>query len=252
MSDFHEAISSLAAELPRTELAHMIRIVRTLDRLSRTESYRRFIAAGLPEAARFNPGHDSVMMGYDFHLTREGVKLIEVNTNAGGGLLSYLAHVPDSILAAIDLPGRLKAQLLRSFAAEKGGFNGTEPTQPRHIAIVDEFPAGQFLYPEMKAFAELFRNWGSDATIADPSELDAGSQGVSYKGRQIDLIYNRHCDFYLESAALSGIRAAYTAGTVCLTPNPFTYGLLADKRRMVLWNDADLLCRLGLEKRECR
>lgn len=252
MPDFHEAISSLTAELPRTELAHMIRTVRALDRLSRSKAYRRFIASALPETARFNPGHDSVMMGYDFHLTTEGIKLIEVNTNAGGGLLSFLAHVPHSILAHLDLPHRLETQLLRSFADENGSFRGTGPAQPGHIAIIDEFPEEQFLYPEMKAFAELFRNWGSEVVIADPSELEAGPQGVNHNSRPIDLIYNRHCDFYLEGEAMSGIRAAYLAGAVCLTPNPFTYGLLADKRRMVLWSDADLLNRLGPDEKECQ
>lgn len=51
------------------------------------------------------------------------------------------------------------------------------------------------------------------------------------------MVYNRHCDFYLESDAMAGLRSAYLAGKVCLTPNPHMYGLLADKRRLVLWTD---------------
>jgi len=250
MSEFREAVSPLIATLPRRELAHMIRLVRTLYHLGRLESYRQLIAPELPATARFNPGHDSVMMGYDFHLTEDGARLIEVNTNAGGSLLSYLAHVPESALAALDLPHRLKAQLLRSFAAEMGSFGGTAPERPGRIAIVDETPNRQFLYPEMEVFSELFRQWGSEAVIADPSELEAGAAGVSCRGERIDLIYNRHCDFYLESEPMAGIRAAYLSGSVCLTPNPFTYGLLADKRRMVLWSDADQLARLGLGEAE--
>ncbi|NIQ97954.1 MAG: hypothetical protein GWO11_05380, partial [Desulfuromonadales bacterium] len=173
------AVSALTAELPRAELARMIRLVRTLHRLSRLESYRQFLMPQLPACARFNPGHDSVMMGYDFHLTPGGARLIEVNTNAGGGLLSFLANMPGSALASLDLPHRLKAQLLRSFAAEMGGFSGTSAARPRRIAIIDETPEDQFLFPEMESFAQLFRQWGSDALIADPSELAASAQGVS-------------------------------------------------------------------------
>lgn len=250
MSEFREAVSPLTATLPRTELAHMIRLVRTLYRIGRQDAYRECVTSQLPEAARFNPGHDSVMMGYDFHLTADGAKLIEVNTNAGGTLLSYLAHVPASALASLDLPHRLKAQLLRSFAAEMGGFQGGELTRPRHIAIVDEAPEQQFLYPEMTAFAELFRQWGSRAVIADPAQLTAGPDGVACNGERVDLIYNRHCDFYLESAPMAGIRAAYLAGSVCLTPNPYIYGLLADKRRMTLWTDPQALQGLGIAARD--
>ena len=38
----------------------------------------------LPKIACIDPGHDALMMGYDFHWTEQGPKLIEVNTNAGG------------------------------------------------------------------------------------------------------------------------------------------------------------------------
>ena len=79
--------------------------------------------------------------------------------------------------------------------------------------------------------------------------LAAAASGVHHEERPIDLIYNRHCDFYLERPEMAGIRAAYQAGTVCLTPNPFVYGLLADKRRMVLWSDRDVLTGLGLAPR---
>lgn len=250
MTDPREAVSPLTATLPRSELARMIRLVRTLFSLSRLPAYRQLVLPQLPETARFDPGHDSVMMGYDFHLTEGRAKLIEVNTNAGGALLSYLAHFPQAALAAEDLPHRLKAQLLRSFADEIGGYSGGRLKRPRHIAIVDEQPQEQFLYPEMSAFAELFGQWGSEASIADPSQLQAGPDGVRIDGETVDLLYNRHCDFYLESEAMTGIRAAYLAGTVCLTPNPFSYGLLADKRRMALWSDPQRLKELGLASRD--
>jgi len=69
---------------------------------------------------------------------------------------------------------------------------------------------------------------------------------VFLAGERVDLVYNRHCDFYLDTPELAGVKAAYLAGAVCLTPNPFAYALLADKRRLVLWRDASLLAASGL------
>ncbi len=247
MPQYQNAISTTAASLPRPALAEMIRLVRTLDRLSRLPAYRLLVAPQVPEGARYNPGHDAVMMGYDFHLAPQGPRLIEVNTNAGGGLLAYLAHVPGTPLARAELPVRLKRQLLASFAAEMRSFSGGRRERPRGIAIIDENPQDQFLFAEMQAFAELFqREWGISAVICDPAGLAADETGVFADGHPIDLIYNRHCDFYLEGGEMAGIGAAYRAGAVCLTPNPFVYGLLADKRRMALWSAREALAPLGL------
>jgi hypothetical protein len=247
MSHFRDAISPTEVALPRQDLSRMIHLVRALDRLSRLPAYRLLVEPQLPETARFNPGHDAVMMGYDFHLGPEGPRLIEVNTNAGGGLLAFLAATPETPLARAVLPRRLKDQLLASFTAEMTAFDGR--ARPHGIAILDEHPEDQYLYREMQAFAELFeKEWQVPTVIRDPTGLSADARGVSCEGRTIDLIYNRHCDFYLERAEMAGIRAAYRAGRVCLTPNPFVYGLLADKRRLTLWSDPTILAGLDLPR----
>ncbi len=224
----------------------MIRVVRELHALSALPAYRNLLMRAVPEIARFDPGHNAVMMGYDFHLTPEGPKLIEVNTNAGGGILAYLSHVPDADIASDRLPQRLEASLLDSFSEEMLRFSGGKTQRPRTIAIIDEKPEEQFLHSEMQAFARLFDQWGCETRIVDPQGLEGGAQGVFVNGCKIDLIYNRHCDFYLESAGMQGLKTAYLARKVCLTPNPFTYALLADKRRMILWSDPEALAGIGL------
>jgi hypothetical protein len=118
------------------------------------------------------------------------------------------------------------------------------------VAILDETPGRQFLYPEMQAFAELFQAAGAAAAVTAPDTLAASAAGVFLAGQRVDLVYNRHCDFYLETPPLAGLRAAYLAGSVCLTPNPFAYALLADKRRLLLWRDAALLAACGLTAAE--
>jgi hypothetical protein len=250
MSSLQENLSSALVELPVVALRRMLKLVRLLDRLSHHPEYRDLVYPQLPEAARFDPGHDAVMMCYDFHLAGDMPRLIEVNTNAGGGLLAYLVHEPSLPIAPTSLKASLKRRLLQTFADEIQQFSGGRKNQPERIVIVDDNPTQQYLYLEMCAFAELFEEWGVPASIVEPGQLEASAKGVSVDGCPVDFIYNRHCDFYLESERMSGLRAAYLAGQVCLSPNPHAYGLLADKRRMILWTDQDRRAAFSLSTAE--
>lgn len=252
MALYRETVVTCPAHLPRPALLQMLRLVRLLHRLSRLPAYQEAVLPLVPPAARHDPRHAGVMMGYDFHLDESGQPwLIEVNTNAGGALLAYLAHHPSAAMARERLPERLRERFLATFAAEMRLFSAGRTAHPDHLAIVDERPADQFLFQEMETFADLFRQaWGGRVTIVDPQQLQAGAEGVVADGERVDLVYNRHCDFYLESPAMAGLRAAWLNGQVCLTPNPFIYGLLADKRRMVLWSDGGAMERLGLKEKE--
>ena len=246
MSPYRQVISPSTVLLPRAALLEMVRVLRTLFRLGGLPAYRELVRPLVPQAARFDPGHDGIMMGYDFHLTDQGPRLIEVNTNAGGGLLAYQAQSGRSGFSRSGRD-RFRENFLASFYEELSHHGGR--SRLARIAIIDEAPEEQFLYQEMLAYAELLRAEDLDAAVVEPGELQADAEGVRLKGEPVDLIYNRHCDFYLESEAMAGIRAAYLAGKVCLTPNPFVYGLLADKRRMILWSDPQALAALGLSPR---
>ncbi|APG28545.1 hypothetical protein A7E78_12250 [Syntrophotalea acetylenivorans] len=245
MTPYQQVISSTTVELPRPALREMVRLMRALYALGHLPAYRERVLPQLPSVARFDPGHDAVMMGYDFHLTEEGPRLIEVNTNAGGGLLAYQAQYGFKGEGSTDLD-RLQRGFLVSFGEElaRHGRSGL-----KRVAIIDETPSEQFLYHEMLTYADLLQQQGIDAQVVDPSALQADENGVLLQGQTVDLVYNRHCDFYLDSEAMSGLRAAYLAQKVCLTPNPFVYGLLADKRRMILWSDPAFLAELGLSDR---
>jgi len=240
-----EGVSHAMVNLFRRDLSAMIGVVRTLFRLGENAAYRERIHGDLADTARFDPGHDAVMMGYDFHLTPEGPVLIEVNTNAGG--LLHACRARGGVGVSEGFPPPLARKLLATFASEMRTFRRRRKAKPSLVAIVDEEPQNQFLFPEMEAFSRLFESWGARAVIVDPQRLDAGSEGVFFEGERVDLVYNRHCDFYLASPAMAGMKAAYLARQVCLTPNPFVYGLLGDKRRMVLWSDPQALTGLGLD-----
>ncbi len=242
-------ISKLPALLPRKDLWQMMRLVRLLFRLSQQPEYRQQVLPDLPASARFNPGHAALMMGYDFHLTAEGPRLIEVNTNAGGGYIAWLSEAQTHQDHPIQLSQRLENRLLASFRQEWADFSSNS-SNLQSLLILDEDPQEQPLYPEMHACRDWLRQQRFWVEIAAPEELCISAEGVWLGERKIDLIYNRHCDFFLEQLNMAELQKAYLARTVCLSPNPFAYGLLADKRRMILWSAEEALLDFNLTAAE--
>jgi hypothetical protein len=229
--------SQCTVRLPAGQLKTMIKLVGALYKIHKMPAYLKYITPQMPSSAQFDPNHDSVMMGYDFHLTPQGPRLIEVNTNAGGMMLAWQSEIKPRGVTA----------LLNSFAMEMNLFSNGKTTKPKRIVIIDREPDKQYLYPEMQQFAVLFRSRGIAADVVDPEQLQADANGVFLNGEKVDLIYNRACDFYLEADYMAGIKAAYLNKTVCLTPNPRAYGLLADKRRLLLFSNEEKLNALGVE-----
>lgn len=170
-----------------------------------------------------------VFMGYDFHVTEQGPRLIEINTNAGGGLLAALQTGQEDI----------QAEYVAMFRAEAGGTLKT-------LAIVDENPSGQFLYPEFLAFSRLFAEHGIDTVICDPADLLLCHGGLWFEDRKIDLVYNRLTDFSLADQKLIALREGWQRG-VRVTPNPLNYARHADKRNLILLTDDDLLAQWGVD-----
>jgi hypothetical protein len=110
---------------------------------------------------------------------------------------------------------------------------------------MDDKPEQQFFFPEMQEFAKIFiEKCGIPTDIIAPEELENNNDKLFFNGNQIDMIYNRHCDFYLDT--MPKIKSVYLANNVCLTPNPRNYGLLADKQRMIIWSNLENLLELGL------
>jgi hypothetical protein len=246
MTDLQQLpISKLTARLPRKDLRQMLRLVRLLFRLSQNDHYRKLVLPQLPLAGQFDPGHASLMMGYDFHLSDAGPRLIEVNTNAGGGYIAWLSEARAQGHDPILLSPGMQKRLYGSFLQEWRDFSAGS-SELQRVVIVDDNPREQPLYPEMVACRDWLRERGLAADIASPGDLVADPSGVMFDGGRVDLVYNRHCDFYLEEDVMASLREAYLAGSVCLSPNPFAYGLLADKRRMISWSDDNTLEQLGV------
>ena len=116
----------------------------------------------------------------------------------------------------------------------------------RSIAIVDENPEAQYLYPEFLLFQRLFQRHGLQAVIAGPTDFTLRGRVLWHGNVAIDLVYNRLTDFSLAEPASATLREAYLANAMVLTPHPQAHALYADKRNLALLSNATQLQALGV------
>ena len=118
--------------------------------------------------------------------------------------------------------------------------------RPRTIAIVDDAPEQQHLYPEFRLAKALLDAHGLDTVIADPAAFRIEDGQLTLGGQPIDLVYNRLVDFALADAGHAVLRTAYESGATVVSPNPHIHALLADKRNLALLSDVVQLRHWGL------
>lgn len=234
------------------ELEAMTGVVRMIEAAARLPAYQEAALAWATGIARFDPGPRGALMGYDFHLGASGPKLIEVNTNAGGAFLNALLARAQRACCP-EVGDALRLPLLAGFDSALTGMFRAEWTRQRRddtlrrIAIVDDDPQGQYLFPEFLLARETFRRQGIDAVIADASTLRYGDGRLWADGGPIDLVYNRLVDFALDRPEHAALKAAYLDSAVVVTPNPRNHALLADKRNLTLLSDRARLVSFGLD-----
>jgi len=225
--------------------------VTAIERVAALPGYQTQALSRADASALHDFGPMGACMGYDFHLSSQGPQLIEINTNAGGLLLNVaLARAQEACCDEMDwaFPSRqrrdtLKKTIFDMFASEWQLQCGSAPW--RSVAIVDDGPLDQYLAPEFELFRQLFAHNGVQAVIADPSELVWQNGRLLHRGMQVDMVYNRLTDFYLTEPAHLGLRQAYEADAVVLTPHPRAHALLADKRNLIALSHDELLLAWG-------
>jgi hypothetical protein len=256
----HERCPTLFAAQPvfvaPAHLQRIAQVVRAVEAVVAMPAYREQVLASAPAIARLPAagGPRGVFFGYDFHLDQGRLGLIEVNTNAGGAMLNAaLARAQRSCCAAMDsmVPTRanvaaFEERLVDMFRHEwrRAGHE----TSLHSIAIVDENPSAQYLYPEFLLFQRLFARHGLRAVVADPAALRWRDGRLWHDDLPIDLVYNRLTDFYLELPTSAALREAWLAQAVVLTPHPQAHALYADKRHLALFSDAQRLQALGVDE----
>ncbi len=245
-------VSRLPVFISTHHAAHMRNIITAIEGVTRLPAFRDAVLAYAPQIAGFDPGPIGVFMGYDFHLGPDGPQLIEINTNAGGALLNaYLAQAQRACCKEVEVLypissslEQMSARFIESFQSE---FRRQGPARPlARIAIVDDQPEAQFLYPEFRLFQRLFERHGIAAVIADAGALQWRDGALWHDGQPIDLIYNRLTDFAFTEDRHRDVRAAYLAGAVAVTPNPRAHALFADKRNLIAMTDPAVLASWGV------
>ena len=236
----------------RRHMQHMAELVAAMEAIVALPAWQERVLGWAPASAHRTCAARGVFLGYDFHIGDDGPKLIEINTNAGGGLLNArLATAQraccDPVAKLMPKPGEpndIEAGFVAMFLEEwhLAGSNGPL----RRIAIVDEKPAEQYLAPEFELFRRLFEANGIGAVIADPAEFVWDGSRLLHDGQAVDLVYNRLTDFSLDDPANAALRAAWEQGTAVITPHPRAHALYADKRNLVALGDAAWLADIGV------
>lgn len=170
-------------------------------------------------------------MGYDFHITEDGPKLIEINSNAGGAFI--VNAIRKAVGQSYELAEQAIAQMFRrewTLAAREGEL--------RTIAIIDEKPQEQYHYPDMLLAASLFERHGIKAIIAGPDEVIYRQDGLYAGETRIDLIYNRLTDFNFDETHLRHLKQAWLDEAVIVTPDPRHHAMHADKRNLEVLSKA--------------
>jgi len=225
------------ADLPADLLAarpHLFSFATVPIAARELECMRETIAA-IERAIALKVGADKtacagVFMGYDFHLSPVGPQLIEINTNAGGGLLAALQAGREDVL--------------ETYVAM---FRAESPRELKTLAIVDEQPDSQYLYPEFLGFKQLFAAHGITVVICDPAELMLCHGNLWHEEQKLDLIYNRLTDFDFSTPAHAVLREAWRQG-VTITPNPALHARYADKRNLIALTDEAELKAWGVDE----
>jgi hypothetical protein len=242
--------SNVPVFLPAPAIAEMSAVVAAIEAAASLTAYRSAVLSWAPEIARVDHGPRGAFMGYDFHLDQGGPKLIEVNTNAGGAFLNaVLARAQLACCREIEdaLGGArasdFEAEVVHMFREEWRRQRGDRPI-PR-IAIVDDQPEEQYLYPEFVLARQMFRKAGLNAIIADASRLRYEQGRLLIDDLEIGLVYNRLVDFSLERPEHAALNAAYRDGAVVVTPSPRAHALFADKRNLTLLSNPAALGAIG-------
>jgi uncharacterized circularly permuted ATP-grasp superfamily protein len=129
------------------------------------------------------------------------------------------------------------------FMSEWRAARGDQPLTT--VAIVDDAPESQFLFPEFKLFVQLCQERGLSAYVCDAADLQLREGALWFREQRIDLVYNRLTDFMFELPSHASLLEAYRSGGCVITPHPRAHTLYADKRRLVTLSDRQALLGLG-------
>ena len=227
--NWRNSVSEQVISFPHSILSKMEQTVSAITELKRSDFYKNFLKDSAPFP--LNHSQNSLLMAYDFHLnSEEDLKLIEVNTNASGFLISEL------VFASHGFDSKSLNSLQRSFETEWKNFKKQNSFSiPRKVFIIDKDPFQQKMFMEFLMYKDFLNSFSWETYICDSQDLIFNSKKelVDSQQRVVDFVYNRTTDFYFKNHP--HLEEAYRSQACCLSPNPSDYYLLADKKRLCDW-----------------
>jgi hypothetical protein len=243
------------------EAAAMDSAIRIIGKALASATFQAKAIEHAPAIAHFTPRTTGGVLGFDFHLGGPRPQLIEINTNPGGLLVSLelakaatascdclASPLPKLASACVELD-QLPARVVALFREEWGMARGNA-SQLNTVAIVDDDPHGQYLYPELVLYRNLLERAGLRVLITDPAELEVGPDALLCRGERIDFVYNRLTDFYFGEERHAVLREAYERDLAVISPHPAAHARWADKRLLAWLRDESLLAAAGIDTNE--
>ncbi len=196
-----------------------------------------------------------LFLGFDFHETETGPKLIEINTNAGGLLInSILYEVQENCCNLLYSNQEISSfsdlgNQINKFVEKEWSFQIPD-RKLETIVVLDENPESQFLFPEFEMFQNIMIQHGKKTLICSPLDLRYENNGLYFRDQRIDFVYNRHTDFLLKSKEMQGLAEAFASKQIALSPNPVDYLIYANKLNLQKLSDKSFLLSRGISEKE--
>ena len=245
-SPWQDIVSSEIVPLSTSASLQIQDLVSRVYQLKHQDFYKKLLKDQAPKGVDISHKQDSVLMTYDFHLDEQGKpRLIEVNTNGSGFLISQLVYEAQGLASK-----QQTLSLKQAFASEWQKFSNSD-SLPCRVAIMDSNPYEEKMLLEFFFYKKFLASMGWQADIYSIKDLKPCSKGnlKDTKGQKIDFVYNRSTDFYFkEHASLLQIYASHRA---CFSPNPSEYYLLADKARLCEWSSNKEILACLKQAAEC-
>lgn len=243
--------------LSQKHLGAIQEFITTYEAQLKNPAVAQYFLSDYPAGFSRSRIEQGIFNSYDFHISPAGPRLIEINSNAGGAMLSLLAS--ENIRRCCDsmdeyLPkagGKFEREkLLQMFRDE---FHLRFPERElRRVAIIDESPEAQFFYKEFQLTREFLESHSIEAVIAGPDELSIANDRALVKGQPVDFIYNRMTDFYFESPQAPALREIFIRGLATVSPNPMVHALYARKSNLVAFWQDEFITQMGMDQETSR